>query len=119
MTFAAIASASPNPSTCAPKPSRECAGASAYRLLEGARGLIERVIVIRPSHFVPFAGVAVPNVKAFETPLGLVPIDDAARANVLADAAVVAADRPHAREHSLEVQLWQKTADHRWSPRID
>lgn len=79
--------------------------ASAYRLLEGAQDRFRRVILIGPSHFVPVAGVAVSGAEAFETPLGRVPIDDAARANVLGDPAVVLADRPHSREHSLEVQL--------------
>lgn len=79
--------------------------ASAYRLLERARGRLRRVILIGPSHFVPFAGVAVPKVEAFETPLGAVPIDDAGRQEVLRDPVVVSSDRLHAREHSLEVQL--------------
>lgn len=79
--------------------------ASAYRLLEGARAGIRRVILIGPSHFVPFAGVAVPSVEAFRTPLGLVRIDDTGRRNVLRHSAVLVSDRPHAHEHSLEVQL--------------
>jgi MEMO1 family protein len=79
--------------------------ASAYRLLTGARDRFRRVVLIGPSHFVPLAGLAVPRVEAFETPLGLVPIDDGARKSVLRDPAVVLSDRPHAREHSIEVQL--------------
>lgn len=66
---------------------------------------IERVILIGPSHFVPFAGLAVPRAAAFETPLGIVPIDEEARRKVLDSGQVIAADRPHASEHSLEVQL--------------
>jgi AmmeMemoRadiSam system protein B len=61
--------------------------------------------VIGPSHFVPFVGLAVPRIDAFETPLGLVPIDDGGRREVLRIPHVVSADAPHAREHSLEVQL--------------
>src|SRR5207237_8080964 len=43
--------------------------------------------------------------NAFETPLGTVPVDDAGRRDVLGIPYVVTADAPHAREHSLEVQL--------------
>jgi AmmeMemoRadiSam system protein B len=79
--------------------------ASAYRLLDGAHGRVRRVILIGPSHFVPLAGLALPTVEAFETPFGLVPIDEAARKRVLKDPAVILSDRPHAHEHSLEVQV--------------
>jgi AmmeMemoRadiSam system protein B len=78
---------------------------SAYAALADATDAIERVVVIGPSHFVPFPGLAVPRADAFETPLGVIPIDDAARRAVLMDPYVVAADAPHAREHSLEVEL--------------
>jgi MEMO1 family protein len=79
--------------------------ASAYSTLgEAARG-IERVVLIGPSHFVPVFGLAVSGADAFETPLGSVPIDDAARREVLRVPHVVVADAPHAHEHSLEVQL--------------
>lgn len=79
--------------------------ASAYSALGGAAHTIERVVLVGPSHYVPFFGVAVPRAEAFETPLGKVPVDDDARREVLRMPGVVAADAPHAREHSLEVQL--------------
>jgi MEMO1 family protein len=79
--------------------------ASAYSTLGEAAHRIERVVLIGPSHFVPFRGLAVSRAKAFETPLGAVPIDEAARREVLRIPNVVAADAPHAYEHSLEVQL--------------
>ena len=78
---------------------------SAYSALGAVAAGIERVVIIGPSHFVPFSGLAVPRVEAFATPLGTVPIDDAARRAALGAGHVVAADAPHAREHSLEVQL--------------
>jgi MEMO1 family protein len=77
--------------------------ASAYRTLVGHA--IRRVVLIGPSHFVPFRGLALPRTEAFETPLGVVPIDDTARRDVLGVLHVTATDVPHAREHSLEVQL--------------
>ena len=63
------------------------------------------MVLLGPSHFVPFAGLALPRAEAFQTPLGLVPVDAEARGAILRAAHVVTADAPHAREHSLEVQL--------------
>jgi AmmeMemoRadiSam system protein B len=79
--------------------------ASAYSALGCAAQGIERVVLIGPSHFLPFSGLAVSRAEAFETPLGAVPVDDAARRDVLRVPHVGAADAPHAHEHSLEVQL--------------
>ena len=79
--------------------------ASAYSALGDTAHGIERVVLFGPSHFVPFSGLAVSRATAFETPLGAVAVDDAARRDVLRVPQVVAADAPHAHEHSLEVQL--------------
>jgi AmmeMemoRadiSam system protein B len=79
--------------------------ASAYGALGEGAHQIERVVLIGPSHFEGFAGLAVPRAAAFETPLGVVPIDNALRREVLRLPHVVATDLPHEREHSLEVQL--------------
>jgi MEMO1 family protein len=78
--------------------------ASAYRTLEG-REEIERVVLLGPSHYVPFAGLAASSADAFQTPLGQVPLDGAARELALSAPAVVLNDTAHAPEHSLEVQL--------------
>jgi MEMO1 family protein len=78
---------------------------SAYRALREVAHRIRRVVLIGPSHFVGFSGLAVSPAAAFETPLGSVPIDDTLRAEILRLPHVVAEDRPHAREHSLEVHL--------------
>jgi AmmeMemoRadiSam system protein B len=78
--------------------------ASAFRALEGQRG-IARVVLLGPSHYVPFEGLALSPDRAFATPLGEVRVDPLAE-HVLADCpAVVTAAAPHAREHSLEVEL--------------
>ena len=79
--------------------------ASAYSALGCAAHGIERVVLIGPSHFLPFSGLAVSRAEAFETPLGTVPVDDAARRDFVRVPHVVTADAPHAHEHSLEVQL--------------
>jgi len=79
--------------------------ASAFVLLEPLRDLIERVVLLGPSHHVPFSGLAVPSNAAFETPLGAVPVDDAARSRLLRLPFVQLRDDAHHWEHSLEVQL--------------
>jgi MEMO1 family protein len=79
--------------------------ATAFEPLQRHAAAIERVVLIGPAHYVPFRGLALPAVDAFETPLGIVPLARDA-ATVLADfAPVVRADAPHAPEHALEVEL--------------
>ena len=79
--------------------------ASAFKTLEAASRPIRRVVVIGPSHFVPFAGVALPEAEAFETPLGEIPLDDAAIDCVRRIDPIVTWDEPHRREHGIEVEL--------------
>ncbi|MDA0704113.1 MAG: AmmeMemoRadiSam system protein B [Proteobacteria bacterium] len=78
---------------------------TAYASLAPLRGRIRRVVLLGPSHRVPFRGLAVPTVSAFDSPLGAVPLDPAAIASILNLPAVAARDDAHAREHSLEVHL--------------
>jgi AmmeMemoRadiSam system protein B len=78
--------------------------ATAYRRLVGVTG-IRRVVLLGPNHTVPLRGMAVSTADAWRTPLGDVPVDAAARAVVIALPGVVADERPHLREHALEVQL--------------
>ena len=79
--------------------------ASAYLRLVPAAPTIRRVVLIGPSHYVPLQGVAAVSVDTLETPLGPVRVDDEARRSVLGLPGVDVDDLPHAREHSLEVQL--------------
>jgi AmmeMemoRadiSam system protein B len=79
--------------------------ATAYAALAARAAGIERVVLLGPAHQVPFAGLALPTVDAFRTPLGDVPVDRAARDRLAALPGVVIDDRPHAGEHSLEVHL--------------
>lgn len=79
--------------------------ACAYRLIEGRREQIRRVVLLGPAHRVYLQGMAVPSVGAFSTPLGDVPIDTDAVRQALAMPGVQASDEAHAREHSLEVHL--------------
>jgi len=78
--------------------------AHAYRLLR--RRVFDVAVLVGPSHFVGFEGVAAYRSGAFETPMGLVPIDeDAAAALMRCTSVVHEHDAAHAREHSLEMQL--------------
>jgi AmmeMemoRadiSam system protein B len=79
--------------------------ASAYERISPAHSTTRRVVLLGPSHRAHVRGLALPSVDAFETPLGLVPIDAAGRAAALALPAVKIDDRAHGEEHSLEVQL--------------
>ena len=79
--------------------------ASAYRALVGLAGSIERVVLAGPSHRIPVPGVAVPDVAAFDTPLGRIPVDVVTVQRLLAMPQVYASNLPHRMEHSLEVQL--------------
>ena len=78
--------------------------ARAYRLLRDRR--FDLVVLVGPSHFVGFDGVAVVRAGGFETPFGVAPIDaDAAEAIAAATPVVREYDAAHRREHSLEMQL--------------
>lgn len=79
--------------------------ANAYARIAPARGKIKRVALLGPSHQVALHGLAVPSVAYFDTPLGSVPIDSVTQAIAADLPQVTVADAPHAREHSLEVQL--------------
>jgi AmmeMemoRadiSam system protein B len=79
--------------------------AHAYVTLEPGKETVERVVLVGPSHHVPFDGLAVPGHTAFETPLGRVPIDAGARRKLLELRLAQARDDAHHWEHSLEVQL--------------
>ncbi len=78
--------------------------AYAYNLLRGKP--IEVAVLVGPSHFVGFDGVAVYERGAFETPFGNVPVaEDCARAVAAASRNVKPHPIAHGREHSLEMQL--------------
>jgi AmmeMemoRadiSam system protein B len=80
-------------------------GAYAYKAA-AAGGPYEAAVLVGPSHFVGFDGVAVYPSGAFETPLGAAAIDATiARALIDASPVVHAMPAAHRREHSLEMQL--------------
>jgi len=79
--------------------------ASAYAVLARASPGPRRIVLLGPSHFVGFGGLALPESEALETPLGVVPVDPLAASLPGRFAQVIRSDRAHRREHSLEVQL--------------
>jgi MEMO1 family protein len=79
--------------------------ATAYARLRAPGPPVERVVLLGPSHFGAVAGLALPEEESFLTPLGSVPIDEAAATRALALPQVARSAVGHLREHSLEVQL--------------
>lgn len=79
--------------------------ASAYARLAPYAATIRRVVLLGPCHRVAVRGLAVPHAAAFATPLGSVPLDQAAIALARSLPQVIVHDGAHAEEHSLEVQL--------------
>ena len=61
-------------------------------------------MLLAPSHRHDYRGIVVPDVDAFETPLGMVRID-AARVGGARPGIVRVDSRPFHGEHSLEIQL--------------
>lgn len=79
--------------------------ARVYARLARGHESIERVVLLGPSHRVPFYGLAATGASFYRTPLGDIQIDQQSLAQVLELAQVVKLDDAHASEHSLEVQL--------------
>jgi AmmeMemoRadiSam system protein B len=78
--------------------------AYAYRLLQGSR--FKRVILIGPSHRVAFRGVSVNLQPDYETPLGMVPVDQETGRKLMDSGINIRwLRKAHALEHSLEIQL--------------
>jgi AmmeMemoRadiSam system protein B len=78
---------------------------SAYACLARGRGRLKRVVLLGPSHFVAFRGLAASSAMVFESPLGPVPVDEEALARIRGLPQVTTLDAAHRNEHSLEVQL--------------
>jgi AmmeMemoRadiSam system protein B len=79
--------------------------ARVYALLARGHESIERVVLLGPSHRVPFYGLAASGASSYRTPLGDIRIDQQSVAQVLELPQVVRLEAAHANEHSLEVQL--------------
>ena len=69
-----------------------------------ARLAYKRIIVIAPSHYVGFTGLALPSYEACSTPLGDIAVDTKS-IDKLSNKNLIRNDNAHAHEHSLEVEL--------------
>ncbi len=79
--------------------------AHAYRAAAAA-GPYDAALLVGPSHFVAFDGVALYPSGAFECPLGPAVIDEPLAAELISSSSVIRAlPAAHSREHSLEMQL--------------
>jgi AmmeMemoRadiSam system protein B len=78
---------------------------TAFARLAPLHGQVRRVVLVGPAHRAVFTGLALPEATSMATPLGPMAIDPAARAALLELPQVIASDRAHGGEHSLEVQL--------------
>ncbi len=79
--------------------------ASAFALLEPLRVAIRRVVLLGPSHRVPFYGLATSGACGFATPLGVVSVDVSSVQQSTTLPQVTVLEEAHRYEHSLEVQL--------------
>lgn len=79
---------------------------AAYAYRELVQRDVDLVVLVGPSHFVPFEGVAAYCGAGFDSPLGMTEIDIACVTDLM-DASPLVRDlaAPHGREHSLEIQL--------------
>ncbi|MDY6993974.1 MAG: AmmeMemoRadiSam system protein B [Pseudomonadota bacterium] len=79
--------------------------ATAYARLAAVSDTITRVILLGPSHRLPFMGLAATRMTHFATPLAQVAIDHQAIDSILTLPQVTVLDEAHLHEHSLEVHL--------------
>jgi MEMO1 family protein len=81
--------------------------ASAYRHLQEARP--ERIFLLGFSHHVRLApgapGVSIPDIPAYETPVGTIPIDCTAARELASDAHFAIVPESQVCDHSVEIQL--------------
>ncbi len=79
--------------------------ASAYARIRDRRNAIHRVVLLGPSHYLPFNGLAVSGAEAFATPLGVVPLDAGGVEKALSFPQVHLLDEAFSDEHAIEVHL--------------
>jgi MEMO1 family protein len=77
--------------------------AEAFMAAKG--GAFRRAVVIGPSHHMRFEGLAAPSHSAFATPVGNLPVDAEAVAELVAANLARIDDGPHGPEHAIEVEL--------------
>jgi AmmeMemoRadiSam system protein B len=80
---------------------------AAYSYKAAAVARYSTIVLVGPSHFVPFRGVSLWPDGAWQTPFGPVAVDQSLAASIASAAPSLVIERPdaHGREHSLELQL--------------
>lgn len=79
--------------------------ATAYRRIRAMASQIHRVVLLGPSHRVPFYGIAASSASEFATPLGRIKLDRPFIDKLIQTYQVKRLDEAHSLEHSLEVHL--------------
>ena len=79
--------------------------AQAYACIQQFAHEINRVVLLGPAHRVAVRGMALSSADNFQTPLGTIPLDKAANAQLALLPLVAVNNDAHELEHSLEVQL--------------
>jgi AmmeMemoRadiSam system protein B len=78
---------------------------AAFASLASEASLIRQIVLIGPAHRLPVRGLALPGQEAFETPLGVVPVDQEMVDCIASLAQVSVNQAAHEPEHCLEVEL--------------
>jgi AmmeMemoRadiSam system protein B len=78
--------------------------AYAYKLLQGLS--FDLVVVVSPSHREYFNGISIFPGTAYQTPLGIMPVDEQLRAALTSSGAIISSSlKGHRAEHAVEVHL--------------
>lgn len=77
--------------------------AAAYKTVKGKQ--YQRVIILGISHHYGFSGASIAKYDAYQTPLGLVPLDTQVRDALLKQPDFISHPESHKTEHSIENQL--------------
>lgn len=103
-----VADAAPPKALVAPHAGYPYSGpvaASAYARIRPLAGQVRRVVLLGPSHRVPFCGIATTTATAYRSPLGDIPVDRKSLEAIAHLPGVQALDIAHGPEHSLEAHL--------------
>jgi len=78
--------------------------AHSFKQLEGVD--FKKIIIVSPSHYVGFDGISVYNQGSFETPLGLVKIDEELANKIIQkNERFIFYPQAHQKEHAIEVEI--------------